>query len=106
MVNYDPDNVFSVTSFPTSYHHQNVKNIHVSEINSNSSSSSSSSTSQIPHTSYLLVPSTSVLTIKKVHLKHAGNYTCAPSKARSSSITVHVLIGMYIIRINIFKVLI
>lgn len=35
--------------------------------------------------------STSVLTIQEVHFRHAGNYTCAPSNARSTSITVHVL---------------
>lgn len=43
--------------------------------------------------SHLLSPATSVLTIKEVHSKHAGNYTCAPSNMRPASITVHVLQG-------------
>lgn len=43
--------------------------------------------------SHLLAPSTSILTIKEVHFKHAGNYTCAPSNARAGTITIHVLRG-------------
>uniref|UniRef100_A0A182Q6S7 Ig-like domain-containing protein n=1 Tax=Anopheles farauti TaxID=69004 RepID=A0A182Q6S7_9DIPT len=43
--------------------------------------------------SHILTPAPSVLTIKEVHLRHAGNYTCAPSNARPASITVHVLQG-------------
>ncbi|XP_029729402.2 uncharacterized protein LOC109419083 [Aedes albopictus] len=43
--------------------------------------------------SHILQPATSVLTIKEVHSKHAGNYTCAPSNTRPASITVHVLQG-------------
>lgn len=35
--------------------------------------------------------SISVLTIRHVNFRHAGNYTCAPSNARSTSIAVHVL---------------
>ncbi|KAH8287834.1 hypothetical protein KR018_001856 [Drosophila ironensis] len=47
-----------------------------------------------PHqSSYLLNPSVSVLTVKQVNFRHAGNYTCAPSNARPASITVHVLRG-------------
>lgn len=43
--------------------------------------------------SRILSPATSVLTIQGVHLKHAGNYTCAPSNTQPASITVHVLQG-------------
>lgn len=43
--------------------------------------------------SRILSPATSVLTIKEVHSKHAGNYTCAPSNTGPASITVHVLQG-------------
>ncbi|XP_058120210.1 uncharacterized protein LOC131288443 [Anopheles ziemanni] len=43
--------------------------------------------------SHILTPAPSILTIKEVHLRHAGNYTCAPSNARPASITVHVLQG-------------
>ncbi|XP_017003966.2 limbic system-associated membrane protein [Drosophila takahashii] len=42
---------------------------------------------------YLQNPSVSVLTVKQVNFRHAGNYTCAPSNARPASITVHVLRG-------------
>ena len=35
----------------------------------------------------------SVLSINEAHFKHAGNYTCAPSNTRPTSITVHVLRG-------------
>lgn len=43
--------------------------------------------------SQLLAPSTSILTIREVHFKHAGNYSCAPSNARMGTITIHVLRG-------------
>ncbi|XP_055635715.1 uncharacterized protein LOC129775254 isoform X2 [Toxorhynchites rutilus septentrionalis] len=43
--------------------------------------------------SRILSPATSILTIKEVHSKHAGNYTCAPSNTTPASITVHVLQG-------------
>ena len=37
----------------------------------------------------------SVLSIHEAHFKHAGNYTCAPSNTRPTSITVHVLRGEF-----------
>ncbi|XP_034666035.1 uncharacterized protein LOC117899979 [Drosophila subobscura] len=48
---------------------------------------------QTHQSSYLLTPSMSVLSIKQVNFRHAGNYTCAPSNARPASISVHVLRG-------------
>lgn len=45
-------------------------------------------------TSYLSLSTISTLTIQKVHFHHAGNYTCAPSNARSASVSVHVLQGI------------
>ncbi|XP_017474120.1 PREDICTED: uncharacterized protein LOC108364787 [Rhagoletis zephyria] len=42
---------------------------------------------------YLVSPTSSILTLEVVHFHHAGNYTCAPSNAKSVSITVHVLRG-------------
>ncbi|KAH8328993.1 hypothetical protein KR074_001224 [Drosophila pseudoananassae] len=54
---------------------------------------SSSPYFQAHQSSYLLNPSVSVLTVKQVNFRHAGNYTCAPSNARPASITVHVLRG-------------
>lgn len=38
----------------------------------------------------------SVLLVHEVQFKHAGNYTCAPSNTRSTSINVHVLKGNFI----------
>lgn len=70
MVNYDTQSGFSVTSIQS-----NVNNNH-SMIQTQS------------------MPSTSILSIKEVNLKNAGNYTCAPSNARSAFIMVHVLRGM------------
>lgn len=106
MVNYDIQDGFSVSSFQTPHnHHNNVVSssssspISSSVSNGNHDGSSMNSTTSlapsIPQTTFLKVPSTSVLTIQEVHFKHAGNYTCAPSNARQTSITVHVLRGEF-----------
>lgn len=42
----------------------------------------------------------SILTIRNATARHGGNYTCAPSNARPSSIYVHVLKGNYLISIH------
>lgn len=78
MVNYDTQSGFSVTSIQS-----NVNNNH-SVIQTQS------------------MPSTSILSIKEVNLKNAGNYTCAPSNARSAFIMVHVLRGMRLELLLIF----
>uniref|UniRef100_A0A1A9WLB3 Ig-like domain-containing protein n=1 Tax=Glossina brevipalpis TaxID=37001 RepID=A0A1A9WLB3_9MUSC len=57
----------------------------------NKSISQSQSSRIPPPTGFLLPTSISTLIIQKVHFHHAGNYTCAPSNARSASISVHVL---------------
>ncbi|KAL9926607.1 uncharacterized protein LOC119633678 [Glossina fuscipes] len=57
----------------------------------NKSISQSQSSRMPPPTGFLLPTSISTLIIQKVHFHHAGNYTCAPSNARSASISVHVL---------------
>lgn len=110
MVNYDLQNGFSVSSIQSQPHHHSsnskIQN-HIRDsgatvggggggggagsdgINSNLTNSIVS----IPQTSYLTSPTTSILTIKEVSFKHVGNYTCAPSNARPTSITVHVLRG-------------
>lgn len=106
MVNYDIQDGFSVSSFqiPHNHHNNGVSSSSSSPISSSVSngnhdgSSMNSTTSlapSIPQTTFLKVPSTSVLTIQEVHFKHAGNYTCAPSNARQTSITVHVLRGEF-----------
>lgn len=40
-----------------------------------------------------LSSASSVLLVHEVQFKHGGNYTCAPSNTRSTSIHVHVLKG-------------
>lgn len=69
MVNYDIQSGFFVTSIPF------VSN-------------------NVTTTKLYQPASTSILSIKEVHLKNAGNYTCAPPNAKPSSIMVHVLRGM------------
>ncbi|KAG4065331.1 hypothetical protein HA402_012773, partial [Bradysia odoriphaga] len=103
MVNYDIQDGFSVSSFQTPHnHHSNgvsssssspISSSNISNGNHDGSSlnAATSVAPSIPQTTFLKVPSTSVLTIQEVHFKHAGNYTCAPSNARQTSITVHVL---------------
>jgi len=47
----------------------------------------------IERSSLLLPTATSVLFVHEVQFKHGGNYTCAPSNTRPTSIIVHVLKG-------------
>lgn len=120
MVNYDAQDGFSVSSsLPTTVHSDatlselvnngdssnpsNSSNtqlavmpsaideeaISISTTSTTTTSSSSSLSSSIR--AVAAMPSTSVLIIQEVNFKHAGNYTCAPSNARPTSITVHVL---------------
>lgn len=35
----------------------------------------------------------SILIVESVNKKHAGNYSCSPSNAKSAQVTVHVLHG-------------
>jgi hypothetical protein len=42
-----------------------------------------------------LSSASSVLLVHNVQFKHGGNYTCAPSNTRATSINVHVLKGKY-----------
>lgn len=35
----------------------------------------------------------SILVVESVNKKHAGNYSCSPSNAKSTQVTVHVLHG-------------
>jgi hypothetical protein len=93
MVNYDQHNGFSVSTLPTSF--VNSKLQHSSTINSLELDKLPILTHNGLSHAELLVPSTSVLTIQEVNLKHAGNYTCAPSNTKSASITVHVLRGKF-----------
>ena len=46
----------------------------------------------------------STLSVEDVEKKsHSGNYTCAPSNARSTSIIVHVVDGRLLIAVQILK---
>lgn len=105
MVNYDLQNGFSVSSVQSQQHHHSgsskIQN-HIRDSgatgaggngNDGINSNLTNTIVSIPQTSYLIAPTTSILTIKEVSFKHVGNYTCAPSNARQTSITVHVLRG-------------
>lgn len=97
MVNYDTQDGFSVSSIRSSHQHYGSGSGSSSRSSSshgqNNGSNSMNGPPMPPQTTFLKVPSTSVLTIQEVHLRHGGNYTCAPSNARPASITVHVLRG-------------
>lgn len=104
MVNYDLQNGFSVSSIQSQHHHSGNSKIqnHIRDLgagggggngNDGTNSNLTNTIVSIPQTSYLTAPTTSILTIKEVSFKHVGNYTCAPSNARQTSITVHVLRG-------------
>lgn len=97
MVNYDQENGFSVSLLPTppSSSAVNSKPHHSSAINSLDLDKLPILTDNGLSHAVLVTPSTSVLTIREVNLKHAGNYTCAPSNAKFASITVHVLRGEF-----------
>ncbi|XP_053672222.1 uncharacterized protein LOC128722574 [Anopheles nili] len=74
------------------HHHHHGHHQHRNQHHSPHGAWPANYTSPLPY-SHILTPAPSVLTIKEVHLRHAGNYTCAPSNARPASITVHVLQG-------------
>lgn len=117
MVNYDTQDGYSVTSFQSPVPEQLIKSSisSSSRLNALETLEEASSLELLPssytasdlvhhnvgnnqhhhnvHTNGLLVPSTSILSIREVHFKHAGNYTCSPSNARNGTITIHVLRG-------------
>lgn len=123
MVNYDTQDGYSVTSFQSPVPEQLIKSSisSSSRLNALETLEETSSLELLPssytaadlvhhngggvggnsqhhhtvHTNGLLVPSTSILSIREVHFKHAGNYTCSPSNARNGTITIHVLRGNY-----------
>uniref|UniRef100_A0A336LQE1 CSON012170 protein n=1 Tax=Culicoides sonorensis TaxID=179676 RepID=A0A336LQE1_CULSO len=114
MVNYNEQDGYSVTSFQSPLPEQLIKSSisSSSRLNTLETLEETSSFDLLPssyhndaisshHSSNpfnvqnnnLLVPSTSILSIREVHFKHGGNYTCAPSNARAGTITIHVLRG-------------
>lgn len=112
MVNYDTQDGYSVTSFQSPVPEQLIKSSisSSSRLNALETLEETSSLELLPssytavaatnqhhhmniHNNGLLVPSTSILSIREVHFKHAGNYTCSPSNARNGTITIHVLRG-------------
>lgn len=95
MVNYDTQDGFSVSSIRSPHSHHGGSSSRSSLHGSNNGSGSGMGPPMPPQTAFLKVPSTSVLTIQEVHIRHGGNYTCAPSNARPASITVHVLRGKF-----------
>lgn len=111
MVNYDAHNGFSVSSTllqpmdelqqqqqpspPQHQHHeiQTAGSNAKQPPNATTATNKNAPLSKTKKPSYSLTSSISILQIKEVSLKHAGNITCAPSNAKQASITVHVLRG-------------
>ncbi|XP_017076129.2 uncharacterized protein LOC108111237 [Drosophila eugracilis] len=117
MINYDSQGGFVVTSIGQSNLHggqvyrsspgnksrvtmpmESANGVHSNILGSSDNVKAPNMPSSTPYlqqhqSAYLLNPSVSVLTVKQVNFRHAGNYTCAPSNARPASITVHVLRG-------------
>lgn len=106
MVNYDSSDGYSVSTFETKLVMSNspsLKNNDKSSVISTASlqalnqyNSRKSQQQQEPF--YIAIPqqqpiATSILFIKEAQFKHAGNYTCAPSNTRRTSVNVHVLKG-------------
>ncbi|XP_073824794.1 defective proboscis extension response 19 [Musca autumnalis] len=93
MVNYDTQNGFFVKSNlhkdPIVSDNHLVKSEDATLFKSNNKSGHSYKIGQ--SFGFTLPASISILTILKVRFHHAGNYTCAPSNARSASTSVHVL---------------
>lgn len=113
MVNYDTQDGYSVSSFQSSPTPQQLLKQHSHSHQHNRITETlehvldaPAAAALLPATtlgsngltlqSHLLLPSTSILSIREVHFKHAGNYTCAPSNARAGTITIHVLRGTYV----------
>lgn len=69
MINYDLDEGFLVEDFSKYY---------------NNSSSN-----------FNTIVVISTLIVESVNKKHAGNYSCSPSNAKSTQVTVHVLHGKF-----------
>ncbi|CAO1402955.1 unnamed protein product [Diamesa serratosioi] len=105
MVNYDSMDGYTVSTFETKLVMSNSPSLNNNDKSSVISSYSSlqainqynlrkSQQHQDQH--YIAFPqqqpiATSILFIKEAKFKHAGNYTCAPSNTRPTSVNVHVL---------------
>ncbi|TMW47333.1 hypothetical protein DOY81_007588 [Sarcophaga bullata] len=92
MVNYDTQNGFFVKSII--HKDTTVLDANTSKYDdtiSKGNNKTAQSIKFIQPVGISLSTSLSTLTIQKVRFHHAGNYTCAPSNARSASTSVHVL---------------
>ncbi|XP_037818786.1 uncharacterized protein LOC119608441 [Lucilia sericata] len=91
MVNYDTQNGF----FVKSNIHKETTVLDANTMKNDETLGKGNKTAQslkfLQPVGYSLPASISTLTIQKVRFHHAGNYTCAPSNARSASTSVHVL---------------
>lgn len=118
MVNFNFQDGYSVLTFPKGslYHYAYDDDINSDKIlpipthlDSNNnliesqafSGSSGSSYASISNEG-ILSSASSILLVHEVQFKHAGNYTCAPSNTRPTSINVHVLKGNFIFILHIF----
>ncbi|KAG5674381.1 hypothetical protein PVAND_004355 [Polypedilum vanderplanki] len=103
MVNFNFQDGYSVLTFPKGslYHYTydddvNTEKILSSNLDSNNlidGHTFSGSSSSYSSNEGILSSASSVLLVHEVQFKHQGNYTCAPSNTRPTSINVHVLKG-------------
>lgn len=102
MVNFNFQDGYSVLTFPKGslYHYTydddiNSENIlpFPANVDSNNIIEGQSSSGSYSNNDGLLSSASSILLVHEVQFKHAGNYSCAPSNTRPTSINVHVLKG-------------
>ncbi|XP_059220796.1 uncharacterized protein LOC106091129 isoform X2 [Stomoxys calcitrans] len=87
MVNYDTQNGFFVKSYLHKESHLSSQSSETHLVRPDDAENFRA----YKDSAILKTTSISILTILKVRFHHAGNYTCAPSNAKSASTSVHVL---------------
>jgi hypothetical protein len=98
MVNFNFQDGYSVLTFPKGsiYHYAYDDDVNFDKpppnLDSNNSNNNLIESQQHGNE---LSSASSVLLVHEVQFKHAGNYTCAPSNTRPTSINVHVLKGNF-----------
>lgn len=100
MVNFNFQDGYSVLTFPkgSQYHYMYDEDISSDKIlpfpsNVDSNNLIEGHVSSYDHDDGKLSSASSILLVHEVQFKHAGNYSCAPSNTRPTSIIVHVLKG-------------
>lgn len=102
MVNFNFQDGYSVLTFPKGslYHYTYDDDVNSekilpfpSNVDSNNLIDGQGFSGSISNNEGVLSSASSILLVHEVQFKHAGNYSCAPSNTRPTSIIVHVLKG-------------